>query len=120
MFHSGPIKWFLILLVVLILATSTYALAASNIVPSRKAGEGAAAINGYVISNIQYVVDSTLLNQVKVTLDAAATTVKVKPISSSSTYYTCSIISGNNWGCATTSPQVNASDADQLRVIATQ
>ena len=47
-------KVLLTLLVILVLASSTYAFAAANIVPDSAAGYKASAVPGYTISNIVY------------------------------------------------------------------
>ncbi|MDP2964555.1 MAG: hypothetical protein Q8N39_00800 [Pelolinea sp.] len=120
------IRWILVFLVIGVLSVSTYFLTAANIVPSGKAGEGAGTIGSYAVSSIQYVLDTNdprNIDQVTLTLNAAAATVKVKVVSSSANWYTCTLLSGFNWGCATTSPQVTAANAvsgGQLRVIAVQ
>ena len=103
----------------------TYFFAAANNVPPTKAGEGAGNIAPYTVSNIKYVLDiNSPINiaQVTLTLNDVATTVKVK-VYPTSAWYTCTLISGFNWGCATTTPPVtvtNAVSGGQLHVIAVQ
>jgi hypothetical protein len=121
MFRSRTIKLFLVTMIVMVFATAAYAFAASNTVPSSKAGDGSAAISGYAVTSVQYVLNSdpTKIDQVKFTLDSSATTVKAKLVSSSTTWFACTIISGNNWGC-TISGAVNVADTNELRVVAVQ
>jgi hypothetical protein len=112
----------LIVFFCLLILTALGAMAASNTVPATKAGEGSGIISGYVVTSVQYVLNSdpSKIDQVKFTLDGSATTVKAKLDASTTTYYACTVITGNNWGCATTSPQLNVLDADILDVVALQ
>jgi hypothetical protein len=121
MFRSRTIKLFLVIMLVMIFASASYAFAASNTVPSSKAGDGASAISGYAVSNVLYVLntDPTKLDQIKFTLDSAATTVKTRLVSGVGTWFACTVISGNNWGCAV-SGAVNVADANELNVVAIQ
>jgi hypothetical protein len=59
------------------------------------------------------------MDAVTFTLDKAAGTVKAQ-VQTGGSWYTCSNTSGNNWSCATTSPQATVQPADQLTVVATQ
>ena len=54
MFRLRSSKVFVIVLIIMILATSAYAFAASNTVPTSNAGEGQAAIGGYTVTNVAY------------------------------------------------------------------
>lgn len=125
MFKHWLNKWILVFLVIGVFSGLTYFFAAANNVPPTKAGEGAGTIGIYTVTNIKYVLDiNSPINiaQVTLTLNAAATTVKVK-VYPTSAWYTCILISGFNWGCATTTPPVtvaNAVSGGQLRVIAVQ
>jgi hypothetical protein len=111
----------LVLLAAAALSLFTFAFTAANIVPGSKAGDGAGAITGYTVSNVQYQLDATdpsLIESVSFTLDDAASTVRAKVNAASTTYATCSNPSANNWSCDfATDPTVVS--ADQLRVIAT-
>jgi len=118
MFRSS--KWFFIVLVVLIFATSAFAFAASNTVPASFAGEGASVTSGYTVTNVAYNLNAATpsnIDNVTFTLNAAAATVKVRLVTTGS-YVTCTDPSGNNWNCATAGVTVNA--ADEFRVVATQ
>jgi hypothetical protein len=121
MFRSRTIKLLLVAMIAIILATAAYAFAASNTVPSSKAGDGSGAISGYAVTSVQYVLNSdpTKIDQVKFTLDASATTVKARLVASTGTWFACTVISGNNWGC-TISGAVNVADANNLQVVAIQ
>jgi hypothetical protein len=115
-------KWFVIIFVVLILGTTGFAFASSNMVIAAKDGDGSGAISGYAVSNIHYVLsaDPSRIELVSFSLDAPATTVKVRLISSTANYYVCSNTSANNWGCSLSSPAVSLADANELRVVAAQ
>ena len=111
----------LVLLAAAGLSLFTFAFTAANIVPGSKAGDGAGAITGYTVSNVQYSLDTANpanIEGVAFTLDAAATTVKAKVLASSTTYTDCSNTGGNNWSC-NIEPDPTVLSADELRVIAT-
>ncbi len=111
----------LVLLAAGALSLFTFAFTAANIVPGSKAGDGAGAITGYTVSNVQYTLDATNpanIESVAFTLDAAAGTVRAKLIAASGTYTTCANTGGNNWSCDI-EPDPTVLSADELRVIAT-
>lgn len=101
-------------------AAGIYAFTASNTVPATNAGSGSSAISGYTVSAVSYTLNSdpTKLDAVAFTLDKAAGTVKVQ-VASGGSWYSCTNTTGNNWSCATTSPQASVAPADQLSVVAT-
>jgi hypothetical protein len=122
MFKFRSSKMFVVVLIVLVLATSAFAFAAANTVPASYAGEGASTTSGYTVSNVVYNLNATTasnIDSVSFTLNAAASTVKIRLVTTGS-YYSCTNPSGFNWSCATTSPQATVAAADELRVIATQ
>ena len=94
--------------------------AAANTVPTSKVGDGAGAISGYTVSAIKYVLDSTdpsKVNKVTFTLDSApasGSTVKIKLVSTGSTWYACNM-TGANADCTTTG--ATAATANELRVV---
>jgi hypothetical protein len=103
--------------------TASNALTASNTVNATVAGSGSGAISGYTVSAVAYNLNATTpanIDSVTFTLSAAATVVKAKLVAAGSTYYNCTVVSGNNWSCATTSPQATVATADQLTIVATQ
>ena len=115
-------KVLFVVLVATMLAVSAYAFAAANTVPTTKAGDGAGAISGYTVSNVVYNLNSsdpTLLDSVDFTLDAAATNVQIKLVAAGSQWYSCSVVSGNDWTCDTTTPAQSVSTMDELEVVAT-
>jgi hypothetical protein len=118
MFRSS--KLFFIVLIVLVFATAAFAFAASNTVPASFAGEGASVTSGYTVTGVVYNLNTTTpsnIDSVNFTLNAAASTVKVRLVTTGS-YFTCTNPSGNNWNCTTTGATVAA--ADEFRVVATQ
>lgn len=114
-------KTIILTALVLVLATTAFAMAAANTVPNTYAGDGAGTISGYTVSNIQYTLNATNpanIDSVGFTLDAAASVVQVKLVAAGSTYYSCTNPSGFNWTCTTAGATVLS--ADELRVIATE
>jgi hypothetical protein len=120
MFFSRAIKIFVIALMAFVFATVATAFAASNTVPTSSAGEGAGTVSGYTVTNVHYELNASnpaSIDYVSFTLNASATTVKIKLVAAGSTYYSCTNTSGNSWQCTTAGATVQP--ADELRVIAT-
>lgn len=118
MFRST--KLFIVVLVVLVFATSAFAFAASNTVNVTYAGEGASVTSGYTVTNVVYNLNATTASNIDsttFTLNAAAATVKVRLITTGS-YYSCTNTSGFNWSCNT--PAATVAAADEFRVVASQ
>lgn len=106
---------------ILAIAAASYAFAASNTVPATKAGDGTGAVSGYDVTSVVYTLnatDPTTLDSVSFDLGAAAATGKVKAqlVSSTGTWYTCTLDTGTVWTCDTTG--LTVSTIDQLRVVA--
>jgi len=112
----------LIAIFCLVFLSIIWVLAASNTVPATKAGDGSGTASGYSVSLVEYILNSdpSKIDQVNFTLDGSSTTVKVKLDASTTTFYSCTVITGNKWGCATTDPQLTVLDADILDVLAMQ
>jgi hypothetical protein len=110
------------LVAMLLLATAAYAFTATNVVSTTKAGDGHSSISGYTVSNVVYTFDNTSPQNIanwEFDLDAAATSVRSKLASGSTTYTACVHGAGFHWTCTpATEPTVAA--ADELRVIAVQ
>lgn len=120
MFRSNTPKFVALFILVLIVMLATYAFAATNTVPDTYAGEGASTTSGYTVTNVVYGLNGTTpsnIDSVTFNLNAAATVVKVRLVTTGS-YYSCTNTSGTTWTCNTTSPQVTVSAANELRVIA--
>ena len=103
------------------LATGVYAFTATNTVPDSNAGSGSGTISGYTVPTVAYQLNGTTpsnIDSMTFTLNAAATTVKAKVVSGSTTYTDCSVAGGVNVTCDF-SPDIAITTADQLSVIAT-
>lgn len=117
------LKVMFVVLVVVVLAVSAYAFAAANTVPDSKAGAGSGVVSGYTVTSINYnlnATDPTVLDSVDFTLSAAATTVKIKLVAAGTTWYDCSLVSGMDWTCDTTTPSISVGTIDQLDVVAAE
>jgi hypothetical protein len=120
-------KVLLIALVVLVLAASSYAFAASITgIPTSKAGTGSGAVSGYAVSTVAYTFNSTdpsKLDAVTFTLDGVATMAKIQVDTVANVWYLCTDIDGvaaiNDWSCNTTvGTQAMAADMDTLTIVA--
>lgn len=110
------------LLLMVVMAVSAYAVTNASGVPSSTAGDASGAIGAYTVANVYYTLDNTnpqnILNW-QFDLNAAASTVESKLVSTGSTYTACVHGTGFHWTCSPgTEPTV--ASADQLRVIAVQ
>jgi hypothetical protein len=118
-------KVLLIALVVIVVAGSAYAFAAANTgIPNVKAGEGVGTVSGYTISLVAYTLnndDPSKIDKVTFTTDAEATVVKIKLVTSGSTWYSCTDTAeaGLSWTCTTTSPQATVATMTGLTIVAT-
>ncbi|MDP8992174.1 MAG: hypothetical protein M3N31_03860 [Actinomycetota bacterium] len=101
----------------------TYAVTAANTVPASSAGDGSGVISGYTVSGVDYSLNAAnpqSIDSVSFVLSsapAAGATVKVKLVSSGTSWYSCTM-SGTpavNASCATTGATV--AEADQLTVV---
>jgi hypothetical protein len=113
-------KVLFVVFAIVIVSVAAYAFAAANTVPDTKAGAGSGTVSGYTISNIVYnlnATDPTDLDSVDLTLSAAASTVKIKLVAAGSTWYDCTVVTGNDFTCVTTGATV--SSMDELNVVAT-
>lgn len=120
---SRSLKIMFVVFAILVISVAAYAFAAANTVPATKAGSGAGVISGYTVSNIVYNLnasDPTILDSVNFTLSAAAGTVKIKLIAAGSTWYSCTVVTGNDFTCATTATSLSVSTIDELAVVATE
>ena len=113
-------KVLFVVFAIMIVSVAAYAFAAANTVPATKAGAGSGTVSGYTVSAIVYnlnATDPTTLDGVDFTLSAAASTVKIKLVAAGSTWYDCTVVTGNDFTCDTTGASVSA--MDQLNVVAT-
>jgi hypothetical protein len=115
-FLSRALKLFFIAILVCVFAAVAYAYAAANIVPSGKAGVGSGAISAYTVvtTSVKFTLNASnpqSIDSVTFTLNAspaASTTVKIKLVDASSTWYTCTH-SGAQVTCGSTSSPLGAS-----------
>ena len=105
-----------------LIGAATFAAAASNTVPASRAGDGNNTISGYTVTNVAYslsAADPTQIDLWTFDLNAAASVVRSKVVSGSSTYVSCTNTGGTSWQCdPAANPTVLA--ANQLDVIAVQ
>ncbi len=112
-------KLLFVVFTIMIVSVAAYAFAAANTVPTTTAGAGSGVVSGYTVSNVVYnlnATDPSNLDSVNFTLSAAAATVKIKLVAAGSTWYNCTVVTGNNYTCATSGATV--SSMDQLNVVA--
>lgn len=111
------IKTLIVVIAVMAFAGFSYAYAAANTVPPTKAGDGAGVITGYDVSAVNYTLNTTNpsnIDSVAFTLDAPATSVRIRLVSTGSTWFSCT--GTTNIVCTTTGATVLA--ADSLQVVA--
>ncbi len=104
----------------LVIGVVVFAYAASNTVPSSRAGDGSGAVSGYTVSNVAYHLEPNnpqQLASVEFDLDAPASEVRVQ-LQGGGSWFTCNNPSLNHWTCTTGGQSV--AGADQLRVVAVQ
>jgi len=123
MFSKRALRIFIIVIVVFAFATVAYASAAANSVLTSKAGDGSGAVSGYNVTLIHYNLNGTnptTIDSVTFTLDTAPVaggTIKIKLVSSGSTWYSCTNVT-TAVTCGTTGAPV--STADSLEVVVAQ
>ncbi len=91
-------------LLAFIVATSSFAFAASNTVGGSSAGIGSGAVGGYTVSAVQWTLDPANpaeLDAVRFTLDGPATDVRARALSAPGVgvWAACSVVSGNTFTC---------------------
>ena len=121
MFRTRMLRSFIIIVVALMFASTAYALAAANTFSdaTNTAGDGSDVISGYVVSNVQYTLDTNNpanVTQVEFDLDAPASTTSVSL--SGEALQSCAPAGANHWTCAIAG--VTATAANNLRVAAAQ
>jgi len=122
MFRLRSSKVFVIVLIIMILATSAYAFAASNTVPASNAGEGQTAIGGYAVSAVTYTYSTanpSQISSVGFTIAPAAKKASIS-LATGGTLQAC-VGTGPGptwtaWTCAISG--VSVTSADMLRVVA--
>src|SRR6185503_16947689 len=105
--HLFRIRYFAMLVLIMIFASSAYAFAAANVVPETGAGAGANTISGYTVANVTYAlnaVNPANLDTVSFALTptagaGAATTVKVQLVTGG-TWFNCTTPVPGSWNCS--------------------
>jgi hypothetical protein len=116
-------KILLIAAAMLILSTTAYAFAASNVVPASNAGDGSQTISGYTVTNVHYnlnVSNPANIDTVTFTISSALPaggTVTIQLVSAGS-WYPCSVSGGTGVTCTTTG--ASASGANNLHIVIAQ
>jgi hypothetical protein len=122
MFNFRSSKLFVIVLVVMILATSAYAFAAGITMPATSnAGEGEVVIGGYTVSAVTYTystADPSMITFVDFDITPAAGKVSVSLVDGTTLQVPACVDGGGglSWTCAISG--VGVLDADELRVVA--
>lgn len=119
-----PRAWVLALPLALSLATGAYAYSASNSVGATYAGDGSAAITGFVVSSVTYSLNTSNpsnIDSVAFNLDSApvaGSTLKAQ-LAPTGSWYTCTNVAAAVT-CPVTSPQATVAAATNLRVVIAQ
>ena len=121
------IRYFTIFVLILVLASSAYAFAAANVVPTSGAGDGSNTISGYTVSNVTYAlnatnpanIDTVSFNMAPTAGAGPATTVKVQLVTGGAWYSCTTPGAARDWDCSVAGA-VTALAADNLRVVAAQ
>ncbi len=101
-----------------------YAFTAANTVTASKAGDGAAAVSGFAVSNIHYGLNTTTpsnVDSVNFVTDTAAptgSTLKAQ-FTAGGNWYTCTN-ANTAVACDTTSPALTVLPTDTVRVVIAQ
>jgi hypothetical protein len=123
MFHFRRVnlRLLVVLAIIAIMATAAYGFAASNTVPTSRAGDGSGAISGYKVSNVHYTMDQnnpTNITEVDFDLNHTANTVQVRLVSNGG-WFTCDPVTAApdmSWTCTISGVTVAA--ANSLEVAA--
>ncbi len=113
-----------LLVLAVVMSAATYGFAAANTVDGSKAGEGDGVVSGYIVSGIQYTLNTSNPSQfdsVTFTLDANATDVYAG-IGDGSTVSWGAICTGGPtvFSCDLSSTTITVAAALELHVIAAQ
>lgn len=119
-------RTFVIVALALVLAVASYAFAAANTVDASGAGDGQAAISGYDITNIHYVlaadpstIDAVEMDIASITAGVGAPNVVKIQLVASGDWYNCSVKAANTYTCSV-GGAVTVENATILRVVAAE
>jgi len=119
-------KYLTLLLILVILGSAAYGLAAANVVPETGAGEGSGTVSGYTISNVAYtllVADPTKVASVSIDVAPKSTAgpaavVRIS-VDAGVTWVSCTGPTVNTWLCTFgTGSEPEISTIANLEVIA--
>ncbi|MBI1877784.1 MAG: hypothetical protein HYR94_06085 [Chloroflexi bacterium] len=125
--HLFRIRYFAILVLIMVFASSVYAFAAANVVPETGAGDGSNTISGYTVSNVTYSLNAASpANIDTVSFDLAptagagpATTVKAQLVTGGAWFNCTTPGASRDWDCSVAGA-VTALAANNLHVVAAQ
>jgi hypothetical protein len=126
MFNSRTFRTMIILIVALVFASTAFALAASNTMPTEvKAGDGSSNITGFTVSNVDYILQAgnpSYIKSVDLTF-APADPVAGDVAALIGTYQASCAIDGTDdhlWHCTFADDTADVLSAASLRVIAAE
>ena len=107
------------ILLALVMGAAVHGFAAANTVNPTYAGDGSAAINGYTVTKVDYILAGTPsdIDRVDITLNAAAGQVHIQ-LNAAGAWTSCAL-SGGVWQCDL-SPNQTVLSAANLRVVAVE
>jgi hypothetical protein len=116
-------RFFAVLAVAGLIGVATYAFTNTNSVDPSRAGNGAGAISGYLVTDVQYTLnplDPATISAYSFDLDGDARTVKAS-LTGAAPYDNCAETNAvtDVWTCTPLVPSA-VTDATNLRVIAAQ
>jgi hypothetical protein len=119
---SKRTRFMFVLVFALVLAVTSYAFAAANVVPESGAGDGSKAVSGYTITNVHYTVTGADVSAVSfaVTPTAGAGAASMVKVTLDGTNWATCSLSAGTWNCSLGSTPVTVLSATNLRVIAVQ
>lgn len=125
--HLFRVRYFVMLVFIMIFASSAYAFAAANSVLETGAGDGSNTISGYDVTNVNYTLNAgNPANIDAVSFDLAptagagpASTVKVQLVTGGAWFNCTAPGASHDWDCSVAGA-VTALAANNLRVVAAQ
>jgi hypothetical protein len=112
----------LVLIAILAGAMLGRAATAANTVPAGRVGQGSQATSAYTISAVGYTLDPSNprnVSQVAFTVSPSTARIVKARLNNAGSWYSCTNSAGSVT-CATTSPAIGATSANNLTVVATQ
>lgn len=100
-----------------VIAATVIALTATNTIAGSRAGDGSAAVSGYVVTNIHYTLNAAnpaSVDAVRFDLDAAATAVRARV--NAGAWSTCVNTVATTWSCPLVA--ITALAAANLQIVA--